>query len=169
MHIFINLTVSNQLDPFCKNLNRIFNINWRNFRFRQSSKMVTSSRSIQRRGEKRKRLISSHLDWTSLVNKGLIILRKEFASSRIKNDFRDPRDARKKLHNKPTRPVYVFFGLMSPSTPSPTLTKYSDLCKSANTKREIPSGQDGLILPSWIANQNTGFASYCPQALPAMS
>ena len=30
--------------------------------------------------------------------------------------------------------------------------------------REIPSGQNGPILPARVANQNTGFASSCPLA-----
>ena len=35
--------------------------------------------------------------------------------------------------------------------------------------REIPSGQDRCILPSWIANQNARFASSCPLADSAIS
>ena len=38
---------------------------------------------------------------------------------------------------------------------------------SVGTKRAILSGQDRPILPSWIANHNTGFASSCPLAEPA--
>ena len=30
---------------------------------------------------------------------------------------------------------------------------------SCGPTREIPSGQDRCILPSWITNQNAGFAS----------
>ena len=32
----------------------------------------------------------------------------------------------------------------------------------AGTKRVIPSGQNRPILPTRVANQNTGFASFCP-------
>ena len=38
----------------------------------------------------------------------------------------------------------------------------------AETKWEIPSGQDRPILPARIANQNTGFASSCPLMEPAI-
>ena len=37
----------------------------------------------------------------------------------------------------------------------------------AGTKREIPSGQDWLILPARVANQNIRFASSCPLTEPA--
>ena len=38
----------------------------------------------------------------------------------------------------------------------------------AGPKRVIPSGQDRPILPAWVANQNTGFASSCPLAESAI-
>ena len=31
----------------------------------------------------------------------------------------------------------------------------------AESKRQIPSGQDGPFLPAWVANQNTVFSSSC--------
>ena len=40
---------------------------------------------------------------------------------------------------------------------------------SCGPMREIPSGRDRCILPSWIANQNAGFASSCPLADSAIS
>ena len=38
----------------------------------------------------------------------------------------------------------------------------------AGTKWKIPSGQDRPILPARVGNQNTGFASSCPLADPAI-
>ena len=38
----------------------------------------------------------------------------------------------------------------------------------AGPMRAIPSGQDTLILPARVANQNTGFASSCPLAESAI-
>ena len=38
----------------------------------------------------------------------------------------------------------------------------------AGPTRAIPSGQDRPILPARVANQNTGFASSCPLAEPAI-
>ena len=38
----------------------------------------------------------------------------------------------------------------------------------AGTKRKILSGQDRPILPAWVANHNTEFASSCPLAEPAI-
>ena len=38
----------------------------------------------------------------------------------------------------------------------------------AGPTRGIPSGQDRPILPARVANQNTGFASSCPLAEPAI-
>ena len=61
------------------------------------------------------RLIFSHLDRTSLVNKGLIIW--------------------------PKRELFL-----------------------AGQTREIPSGQDGLILPARVVNQKAGIASSCKLA-----
>ena len=66
--------------------------------------------------------ISSHLNRTSLVNKGL-------------------------LYGQKIAPKNFAF---------------------ARTKREMPSGQDRSILPAQVANQNTGFASSCPLAEPAI-
>ena len=74
------------------------------------------------KSEKRTRPISSHLDRTSLVNKGFIIWQK-----------------------------------ITPKN-----------CAFAGTKQGIASGQDRPILPARVANQNTGFASSCPLAEPAI-
>ena len=38
----------------------------------------------------------------------------------------------------------------------------------ARTKRAIPSGRDRPILPAWVGNQATGFASSCSLAEPAI-
>ena len=38
----------------------------------------------------------------------------------------------------------------------------------SGTKRAIPSGQDRPIVPARVANQNTGTASPCPLAEPAI-
>ena len=38
----------------------------------------------------------------------------------------------------------------------------------AGTKLAIPSGQDRSIWPDRVANQNTGFASSFPLAVPAI-
>ena len=38
----------------------------------------------------------------------------------------------------------------------------------AGPTRAIPSGKDRPILPARVANQNTGFASSCPLAGPAI-
>ena len=81
----------------------------------------TKSRSIKT--QKRTWPISSHLDRTSLVNKGFIIWPKDYANRN--------------------------FALVGPT-------------------RAIPSWQDRPILPAWVANQNTGFASSCPLAEPAI-
>ena len=40
--------------------------------------------------------------------------------------------------------------------------------KKKKKPREIQSGQDRPILPARVANQNTGFASSCPLAEPAI-
>ena len=33
---------------------------------------------------------------------------------------------------------------------------------------KVLGGQDMPILLAWVANQNTGFTSYCPRAQPAI-
>ena len=38
----------------------------------------------------------------------------------------------------------------------------------ASTKRAITSGRDRPILPAWVGNQVTGFASSCSLAEPAI-
>ena len=56
------------------------------------------------------------------------------------------------------------------------LSKNYKLCMSAPSKffycmwskGTIPSRQNGPILLTWVANQNTGFDWYCPRALPAI-
>ena len=35
---------------------------------------------------------------------------------------------------------------------------------ACGTQRVVPSGQDGSILPAWVANHNARFGSSCPLA-----
>ena len=70
--------------------------------------------------------------------------------------------------NKPSRVVYVFFGLTVfcrflrlYRRYCPQITNFVSLLHatffSAGSRQAIPSGQDGSMMPSWVANQNTGF------------
>ena len=72
--------------------------------------------------------------------------------------------------NKPSRVVYVFFGLTVfcrflrlYRRYCPQITNFVSLLHatffSAGSRQAIPSGQDGSMMPSWVANQNTVFLS----------
>ena len=45
---------------------------------------------------------------------------------------------------------------------------YTKEFRFCGTKRAILSGYDRPILPTWVANQNRGFALFCPVMEPAI-
>ena len=112
-----------------------------------------------------------HINWTTLINRGLIIWQTDFAFIRIKNDsflfvFREP--GKNAICGCTTINPRVFsmfsFFLFSSAAffhrrHCPKVTNFVSPLHALFPKRarEADSG----------INQNTAFASYCPRALPA--
>ena len=112
-----------------------------------------------------------HINWTTLINRGLIICKTDFAFIRIKNDsflfvFREPGKNAICVCttiNPRVFSVFSFFWFSSAAffhrRHCPKVTNFVSPLHALFTKRarEADSG----------INQNTAFASYCPRALPA--
>ena len=126
---------------------------------------------------KRTRLLSSYLDRKSLVNRGFYFVANIFrfnTNQEYKSEERKPTVIR--APNKLLRIVYAFSVLTSFYRflhSNAALSKNYELLKSAKhkifscveSKRAIPSGQDGAIWLVRVPNENTGFALLCPLAL----
>ena len=114
-----------------------------------------------------------HINWTTLINRGLIIWQTDFAFITIKNDsflfaFREPGKNAICVCttiNPRVSSMFSFFLFSSAAffhrRHCPKVTNFVCPLHALFTKRarEADSG----------INQNTAFASYCPRALPAKS
>ena len=112
-----------------------------------------------------------HINWTTLINRGLIIWQTDFAFIRIKNDsflfaFGEPRKNAICVCttiNPRVSSMFSFFLFSSAAffhrRHCPKVTNFVSPLHALFPKRarEADSG----------INQNTAFASYCPRALPA--
>ena len=112
-----------------------------------------------------------HINWTTLINRGLIICKTDFKFIRIKNDsflfvFREPGKNAICVWttiNPRVFSVFSFFWFSSAAffhrRHCPKVTNFVSPLHALFPKRarEADSG----------INQNTAFASYCPRALPA--
>ena len=112
-----------------------------------------------------------HINWTILINRGLIICKTDFAFIRIKNDsflfvFREPGKNAICVWTTINPRVFSVFSFFLFSSAAffhrrhcPKVTNFVSPLHALFPKRarEADSG----------INQNTAFASYCPRALPA--
>ena len=104
-----------------------------------------------------------HINWTTLINRGLIICKTDFAFIRIKNDsflfvFREPGKNAICVWTTINPRVFSVFSFFH-RRHCPKVTNFVSPLHALFPKRarEADSG----------INQNTAFASYCPRALPA--
>ena len=112
-----------------------------------------------------------HINWTTLINRGLIIWQTDFASIRIKNDsflfvFRELEKNAICVCttiNPRVSSMFSFFDCLLP------LFFIADIVQKLRTLlvRSTHFSPSGKERPTRVINQNTTFASYCPRELPA--